>query len=69
LDIKPFSKGIDTGCVVSLPHPPSGPRADEQYGKKLTVLILGDHQVKGKSVRVGSESGVLVSESCRGGGR
>jgi hypothetical protein len=38
---------------------------DEQYGKKLTTLILGDHRGKGKSVRVGDERGILVSESCK----
>lgn len=64
LDIKPFSKGIDTGCVVSKTFK-SGSPADVQYGKKLTALILGDHHEKGKSVRVGDERGVLVSESCK----
>jgi len=65
LDIKPFSKGIDTGCVVSADHRDVKPYIDDQYGKKLTALILGDHGGKGKSVRVGDERGVLVSESCK----
>lgn len=65
LDIKPFSKGIDTGCVVSADHRDVKPYIDNQYGKKLTALILGDHEGKGKSVRVGDERGVLVSESCK----
>jgi hypothetical protein len=65
LDIKPFSKGIDTGCVVSGDLRVVETRTDDQYGKKLTTLILGDHGGKGKSVRVGDERGVLVSESCK----
>ncbi|WWC87114.1 uncharacterized protein L201_002000 [Kwoniella dendrophila CBS 6074] len=54
LDIKPFSKGLDTGCV---------------YGRKLTVLVLGDLKgLKGESVRVGDHQGILVSENCGEGG-
>ncbi|WWC59432.1 uncharacterized protein I303_101988 [Kwoniella dejecticola CBS 10117] len=54
LDIKPFSKGIDTGCV---------------YGKDLTVLVLGDVKgLKGESVNVGEHQGLLVSEACGKGG-
>ncbi|KAK8849385.1 hypothetical protein IAR55_004717 [Kwoniella newhampshirensis] len=54
LDIKPFSKGIDTGCV---------------YGRQLTALVLGDLKgLKGQVVRVGDHQGVLVSEQCGDGG-
>ncbi|WWD07885.1 hypothetical protein V865_005992 [Kwoniella europaea PYCC6329] len=54
LDIKPFSKGIDTGCV---------------YGRQLTVLVLGDLKgLKGESVRVGDHQGILVSVQCGEGG-
>ena len=70
LDIKPFSKGIDTGCVVStdpILAPVLEVEIDQmQYGKKLTALILGDRgDLKGKSVRLGDEHGILVSESCK----
>ncbi|WVW78657.1 hypothetical protein I302_100617 [Kwoniella bestiolae CBS 10118] len=54
LDIKPFSKGIDTGCV---------------YGRQLTILVLGDLKgLKGESVRVGDHQGILVSVQCGEGG-
>ncbi|WWC67779.1 uncharacterized protein I206_101691 [Kwoniella pini CBS 10737] len=54
LDIKPFSKGIDTGCV---------------YGRDLTVLVLGDLTgLKGETVNVGEHQGLLVNESCGKGG-
>ncbi|RXK35168.1 hypothetical protein M231_07580 [Tremella mesenterica] len=50
LDIKRFSKGIDTGCV---------------YGKQLTVLIIGDTSgLEGEKVRVGDHEGLLVNEEC-----
>ncbi|WVN87040.1 uncharacterized protein L203_102216 [Cryptococcus depauperatus CBS 7841] len=50
LDIKPWTKGIDTGCV---------------YGRQLTVLVLGDlSRLKGQSVRVGDHEGLLVSVGC-----
>jgi hypothetical protein len=55
LDIKPFSKGLDSGCVVScsgstvpisaraipLTSDPRGLHPN-QYGKQLTALVLGD---------------------------
>ncbi|WVQ79512.1 hypothetical protein IAT38_001611 [Cryptococcus sp. DSM 104549] len=54
LDIKPFSKGIDTGCV---------------YGRKLTALVLGDLEgLEGDDVRVGEHQGLLVSVDCGEGG-
>ncbi|EIW65804.1 hypothetical protein TREMEDRAFT_35995 [Tremella mesenterica DSM 1558] len=50
LDIKRFSKGIDTGCV---------------YGKQLTGLIIGDTSgLEGEKVRVGDHEGLLVHEQC-----
>ncbi|WVR04508.1 hypothetical protein IAU60_001512 [Kwoniella sp. DSM 27419] len=54
LDIKPFSKGLDTGAV---------------YGRQLTALVLGDLKgLEGKMVRVGDHQGILVSEECGKGG-
>ncbi|WWD20006.1 hypothetical protein CI109_104479 [Kwoniella shandongensis] len=54
LDIKQFSKGIDTGCV---------------YGRQLTAMVLGDLKgLKGQVVRVGDHQGVLISEQCGEGG-
>ncbi|WRT64939.1 uncharacterized protein IL334_001879 [Kwoniella shivajii] len=54
LDIKPFSKGLDTGCV---------------YGRQLTVMVLGDLKgLKGDMVRVGDHQGILVNEQCGEGG-
>ncbi|WVF69868.1 hypothetical protein IAT40_004649 [Kwoniella sp. CBS 6097] len=54
LDIKSFSKGLDSGCV---------------YGRQLTALVLGDLKgLKGKMVRVGDHQGMLVSEECGEGG-
>ena len=55
LDIKKFSKGLDTGCV---------------YGHQLTAMIFGDlgglDQVEGKpnKVRIGEERGVLIDLEC-----
>jgi len=55
LDIKKFSKGLDTGCV---------------YGHQLTAMIFGDlsglDQVEAKpnKVRIGEERGVLIDLEC-----
>lgn len=54
LDIKQYSKGVDSGCV---------------YGRQLAALVLGDikatRKIKGaKSVQVGSKEGVLVDIEC-----
>ncbi|KAJ9094767.1 hypothetical protein QFC21_005927 [Naganishia friedmannii] len=54
LDIKQYSKGLDSGCV---------------YGRQLTALVLGDikatRKIKGaKSVQVGDKDGVLVYIEC-----
>jgi hypothetical protein len=54
LDIKPYSKGLDSGCV---------------YGKELTAMILGDvDSLEGihskRHVRVGAERGVLIQVDC-----
>lgn len=50
---------------MSTPRASRGHLLMSQYGKKLTALILGDHKLKGKAVRVGDEHGILVSESCK----
>jgi hypothetical protein len=70
LDIKKYSKGLDSGCVVSQTTDPAND-ADGcvQYGKQLTALVLGDvkstRDIKGaKSVRVGSKKGVLIDIEC-----
>lgn len=73
LDIKPFSKGIDTGCVVSgtFSHGSLGgcPLIRSQYGRQLTALVLGDiRKLKGRPVRVGDHQGMLVSVDCQKGG-
>ncbi|KAJ9105804.1 hypothetical protein QFC19_003372 [Naganishia cerealis] len=60
LDIKQYSKGLDSGCVLFIP----------KYGRQLTALILsGDikatRKIKGaKSVQVGTREGVLVDIEC-----
>lgn len=71
LDIKKYTKGLDTGCVVSFPtldsaneHP-----SDKQYGRELTALILGDQKgVPGPVVHLDGHKGVLVSIPCGKGG-
>ena len=41
----------------------------EQYGQKLTALVLGDTKgLKGKSVQVDKHKGVLVHVDCKSGG-
>lgn len=41
----------------------------DQYGKRLTALILGETSgMEGKQVRVGDLQGLLVHESCGRGG-
>jgi hypothetical protein len=69
LDIKPFSKGIDTGCVVSLPVCSRTSADTRQYGRKLTALILGDTgTLEGTIIRVGATQGLLVDVACGEGG-
>ena len=49
LDIKPFSAGLDSGCV---------------YGHRLSALILGGRSSKGEKVKLGEVEGRIVSVSC-----
>ena len=54
LDVKKYSKGIDTGCV---------------YGRQLTALVIGDLSLtKGEKAYVGEHDGVLVNIECGEGG-
>jgi hypothetical protein len=49
LDIKPFSSGLDSGCV---------------YGHRLSALVLGGRSTKGQKVMIGEHEGRIVSVSC-----
>jgi len=58
LDIKHFSKGLDSACV---------------YGKQLTALVLGDtsdlSHLEGTSwTKIGGQDGLLIDVDCKKGG-
>jgi hypothetical protein len=69
LDIKKYTKGLDTGCVVGVGGSGRGAAADRQYGRELTALILGDRKgIPGPVAHLDGHKGILVSIPCGKGG-